>query len=849
VSQEFSFRFPLSNGLHARPASHLAEMVGRLHADVAFANLRNGATANARSVLALVATDTRLDDPCMFRLSGADSAAALAALRDYLCGEFVRCDEPLLEVKAVPGAPLVSRALRAAGLGRHMLGQIACPGLGEGLLVIASAVPRLAAADLAPQGDAAHERVRIGRALAELRADYARSAGAARGASAAVLQAHLGVLNDPALLEKIDQRLGAGGGAAGAVASVIEEYVWLLGGAESFYIRERVLDLEDIGHQLLAKLCGPAAAVPVTVLTQPSVLAAERLTPRQLLALDREHLRGLVLGQAGHTSHTVILARSFNIPTLTGVAQSTLTASAGAPVVVDAQAGLLVLQPGPGVCAFYAEERAKLDRIAGRLERRREQRGETADGRHLEIGANIASDDEAAAAFARGAEGIGLFRTELLFADRSEAPDEEEQYQTYSRVLRAAAGRPVIIRTFDIGGDKPVRFLPLASENNPFLGCRGLRLYARHPGLIRTQLRALWRAARHGPLRVLVPMAGSVEEARAARKLFLAVRDELRCEGTAAGEDVAFGLMLEVPSVAFLMPELCAVADFFSVGTNDLAQYFMAADRENEQVSPLQHPLHPAFLRVLRQLVDGAHNGGRWIGLCGEMADHPAVLPLLVALGFDEISLVAARILPAKAALARLHTAGCRMVLEQALRAATRAHVERSLSAGSGAPLPMLTPALVLTDLDCTTKEQVLRALANALEVDGRTGNATAVEEALWRREEAYSTGFGDGFALPHCKSADVSDSSIAIARLRQPVAWSALDGKPVDIAILLVVRAADHGSEHMRSLARLSRLVTEDSFRARVRAAASREELARLVNEHISTGAPAPTPLTPTAP
>ena len=299
------------------------------------------------------------------------------------------------------------------------------------------------------------------------------------------------------------------------------------------------------------------------------------------------------------------------------------------------------------------------------------------------------------------------------------------------------------------------------------------------------------------------------------------------------------GIMVEVPSVAFVMDELCDEVDFFSVGSNDLTQYFLAVDRDNAKVAGLYSWAHPAFLRLLKTVVDAAHARGKWVGLCGELADVPAALPVLVGLGLDEISVAGPRIPAVKAALASLRSDDCAQRLAAALACRTRAEVEAALAkAGPSTAMPMLAADLLHLDADATTKAEAIKLLTDGLGVTGRAERPAAVEEAVWRREETYSTGFGHGFAVPHCKSAAVGASTVSIARLREPIEWGSLDGAPVDVVILLAIRDGggdvDANKEHMRVFAKLSRLVMRDEFRDGIRAAATPAELYGLLHGQL---------------
>lgn len=814
--REHAFSFPLPNGLHARPASHLEEMARGFRADIVLANDHNGRRARVTNVLALVATDTNQHDACRLVVEGEDADAAFAALTGYLSGAFLRCDDPPPVAAGPAEGSSLPRSLRAAGLGEHWRGTVACRGLGWGRVVTVAglAAPPELLAEASRGTDVELER--FDQAVAALLEQLARARRTATGPEAGLLQAHLGMLRDVSFAAQVTARIRAGAAAGPAIAAAVAVIAEGFRHARNPLLRERVLDLEDIAGRLLEKLSGPAGVPRLPALTGPSVIVAESLTPGQLLALDRRQVQALVLGRAGQTSHTVILARSFGIPTLTGVAAAPATLRADTELVVDAELGLAVPAPADAVRRYYERERVKFSRLAAQVSAQTGRPAATADGRRLEVGANIASAGEAAAAFAQGAEGIGVFRTELLFTGSATPPTEDEQCAAYTAAVRAAAGRPVVFRTLDIGGDKPVPFLPLPAEDNPFLGCRGVRLYANHAALLKTQMRAILRAAAQGPAKIMIPMIASLEEVRLAKRLLAEARAELPA-GTPAGE-VAFGIMVEVPSVAFALDELAAEVEFFSLGTNDLAQYFFAADRGNAVVASRYSVFAPAFLRLLRQVVATVRARGRWIGLCGEMAEDARALPLLVGLGLDEISLVAPRIPATKAALAGLNAADCSALLDAALRCADAGAVLDLVAARPAPERPLLAPELIAFDVDARSKAEVIRALVNLLHLAGRTEAPAVVEEAVWRREDLGSTGFGEGFAVPHCKCDAVTAPTVAIARLRTSVHWQALDGRLVDVVVLLAIRASDPAREHLKTLARLSRLAMQDEFRALLR-------------------------------
>lgn len=810
---EIPFEWPLTNGLHARPASHLAELANRFASQCVLINQRSGAEANARSVLSLVAADVRLGDLCGIRISGSDEAVAGAALRQFVTHELPAIDGPLEidEPLAAAGAHarMLPRALRDLDLLWYP-GTPVSRGIGRGKVVKTDGLVLPPELDLEPAGAPAWERERIEKALAAVRdriTDLLRRSASPTGA--AILQAHMAIATDPMLAEKLAELVSGGASAGRAVADAGEFFAARLREAGSQYIRERAADVQDICIQLLEAIYGQdfhPAAVP---LTWPAVVVADSMAPRQFLALDRRWLQALVLGSAGATSHTVILARSLGVPVLAGITGAPLVA--GQDVVVDANRGLLIAQWSPEVRRFYEREETLLRRRQEFLSRGSRVPAATADGRHLEVAANISSAAEVQPAFENGADGIGVFRTEMLFAGRESAPSEEEQFAIYAAAARSGVARPVIIRTLDVGGDKPLAYLNLPREANPFLGYRGVRIYSQHAGLLRTQLRAAIRASACGRIWVMAPMVSCVSEVREFRACVARAQEELKAEGAAFDPAMPVGIMVEVPAVAFMIGALCREADFFSIGTNDLAQYFFAADRDNPAVSAIANVRHPSFLRLLRQIVDAVHDGGRWVGLCGEMGGDVRNLPLMVGLGLDEISGAGSAIPALKDALRLLRVPECRDLLARAMAAVDAGEVEQVLEQARQAPL--VDADLVLLDSAAATKADAIREMVEALYVAGRTESPERLEEAVWAREAVYSTGLGHGLAIPHSKTDAVTDDSIAILRLRQPVEWGSLDGAPVRMVILLATRESA-GSGHMQVLSQLARRLMHRSFR-----------------------------------
>lgn len=819
MSLDYSFACPLQNGVHARPASALEELARSFAADIVLVNQRTGRAANAKSILSIVGADIRFSDPCLLKASGSDEERAITTLGSFIRHTFPRHDGVLPAISVGNHELRLPRMLSHAGA-TFRRGTPVVTGIAEGRIVCASGfrIPAGLKTDGAADRDGEQEKVR--NALEELIGWYGqRIAAMTLGVERELLAAHRSVARDEefrrALSNAIQQ---CGRTAAGAISDAEAHFTSMLSASENPLLKERALDIRDVCSQLIQRIYGSAAGMAGISLSSDSVVVAESLTPCEFLALNREFLKGLVLVQAGTTSHTVILARSFGIPTLVGVENANGTLLHGEEAVVDADLGALVTNLTEAARRYYAMERRRLSGREELLRNFAEKPATTRDGSRLEIAANIATSEEATQALSAGAEGIGLFRTEMLFLDRDMAPDESEQFECYRRVLEAAAGRPVIIRTLDVGGDKPLRYLNLPVEQNPFLGYRALRIYPEFKSLFCTQVRAIIRASAHGTIKLMLPMVSTVEEVRWARRIIAEEQDRCAREGLSYDKEMAVGAMIEVPSAALAIEDLAHELDFFSIGSNDLLQYFTAADRANSRVTDLYDPLLPAFLRLLKQTVFAAHAQKKWIGLCGEMGGQRRLLPLLVGLGLDEISVSGPAIAGIKAALSRLEIPDCQQLLNTAVARSSAAEVGKLLdefSVRHGASL--LSPELILTATNASTKAEALKQAVDLLYVYGRTEQPRVVEDAVWQREMTYSTGFGYGFAIPHCKTAAVQSNSLVLLKLLEPVDWAAVDEKPVRLVILLAIREVEDSTAHMKVLSKLARQIMHEEFRARL--------------------------------
>lgn len=829
---QFAFVCPLLSGLHARPASHLAEAANQFTGDSVLTNKRNGIVADCKSVLGIIAADVRYGDHCIIQTGGLDQVESEAALRKFVTEVLPGCDVPLPAPNAPEASRVFPRSLRAAKA-KFIVGTPLSRGIGQGKVVNVKRMSLHAETPLALNEQL--EFARLQEAVQTVRNRLGEQLKySLTPTGSAILQADLAIASDVVLLQKLSEQVRHGRSAAQAIVETGEYYMKMLENSENEYIRHRSVDIEEICLQLLHEVGGAQTVTPLE-LREPSVLVADTLGPQQLLALDRQRLSALVLEESANTSHTAILARSLGIPALTGVSNGRLALPSGTDVVVDAIRGFAVPHPSPAVYKFYERERQTLHRRKEAWEQRAGELGGTADGRRLEVGANASSVEELTLAFDNGADGIGLFRTEMLFLGREDAPSEEEQFAVYAAAARNAGSRPVIIRTFDIGGDKKVPYLNLKHEENPFLGFRGVRLYQQHAELLQIQLRAILRASAFGAVQIMAPMIASVDEILEFKQAVRQAQQKLAQNGSSFRTDVKIGIMIEIPAVAFHLESLCDEVDFFSIGTNDLSQYFFAADRTNSQVASLLNCREPSFLRFLAQIVDQIRPTGKWVGMCGEMAADRRTLALLVGLGLDEISVPAAEVFDCKRALATYQSGDCVDLLARATDSRSVLQVDELLTSQLlSQNIPLLPEDLVLLTSTSKTKEEVLQEIVDAFYVSGRTDDRDSMEEALWARESEYSTGLGHGFAIPHCKTDAVRANSICILRLEEPIDWDSIQGERVRMVVTLAMRKSESTNSHMQVFSSLARKLDEETFRQSLLNFQSPEQVTAYLSEQL---------------
>lgn len=465
---------------------------------------------------------------------------------------------------------------------------------------------------------------------------------------AAVFESHMMLLDDPEFVGAIEANVEAAMvNAEKALTDVVDMFVGIFDSMEDEYMKERAADVKDVGNRILYNLLGKSME-GMGLLENNTIVVAHDLTPSDTAALDKSKVVAFLTNIGGRTSHSAIMARTLEIPAVVGLGNITKSVKDGDKIIVDGIEGIVILNPSDDQVEEYLARKAKFEAEKEELKKLISVETKTKAGKRIEVVGNIGQPQDVLKVIENGGEGVGLFRTEFLYMDRETMPTEEEQFEAYKFVAEKLEGKPVVIRTLDIGGDKKLPYLPMPEEMNPFLGYRAIRICLDRVDIFKTQLRALLRASAYGNIKIMFPMISSVSEFLKSKEILAECTEELRAEGKAFNEKLETGIMIEIPAAAIMADELAKHVDFFSIGTNDLIQYTLAADRMNEKVSYLYDPMHPAVLRLIKMTIEAAHNAGKWCGMCGEMAGDEEAIPTLVEYGLDEFSMSASSILRAK---------------------------------------------------------------------------------------------------------------------------------------------------------------------------------------------------------
>ncbi|EAH4052938.1 TPA: phosphoenolpyruvate--protein phosphotransferase [Listeria monocytogenes] len=492
---------------------------------------------------------------------------------------------------------------------------------------------------------------------------------------AQIFDAHLLVLNDPELTGPIEESIkNSKTNAETALQETTDMFIGMFESMDNEYMRERAADIKDVRKRVLSHLLGVTIPNPALIDEEVVVVAAD-LTPSDTAQLNRNFVKGFVTDIGGRTSHSAIMARSLEIPAVVGTKEVTASVAKNDIVIIDGLEGNVIIHPTEEQIAHYEKIKSDFALQQAEWDKLKNEKTVSKDGVHVELAANIGTPNDLEGVISNGGEAVGLYRTEFLYMGRDNFPTEEEQFEAYKAVVSGMDGKSVVVRTLDIGGDKTLPYLELPEEMNPFLGFRAIRLCFANEELFRTQLRALLRASVYGNLKIMFPMIATVNEFRQARDILLDEKAKLKAAGTEVSDSIELGIMIEIPAAAVLADQFAKEVDFFSIGTNDLIQYTMAADRMNERVSYLYQPYNPSILRLVKMVIDASHKEGKWTGMCGEMAGDQTAVPFLLGLGLDEFSMSASSILKSRSLIKRLDQSEMVKLAEEALNKSTAEEV------------------------------------------------------------------------------------------------------------------------------------------------------------------------------
>ena len=520
-------------------------------------------------------------------------------------------------------------------------------------------------------------------ALAKSKAQLESIKSNAGETMAEILDAHIMILEDTELIDAINMKIELEKqDAISSTDETIAFFADLFKNMDNEYMKERAADMIDIGYRIVMNMLGKE--IPsLMALEEPVIIVSHDITPSDTAQMKKDMVLGFLTNIGGRTSHSAIMARSLEIPAILGLSDITTKVKNGDIVCFDGEEGIVYLNPDSETINKYNSKSQELSKEKEMLSTLKNQKSESTDGHHIEIAANIGSPEDARKADEYGCEGIGLYRTEFLYMDRENLPSEEEQFEAYKAVLEVMGERPVVIRTLDIGGDKKLPYLPLPEEMNPFLGYRAIRICLAQPDIFKVQLRALLRASIYGNLRIMYPMISCVEEVRAANAILDECKKELENEGISYSNNIQVGIMVEIPAAAVAADLIADEVDFFSIGTNDLIQYTCAVDRMNEKISHLYNAFNPAVLRLIKNVIDAAHNNNIWCGMCGETAGDKRLIPIYLGMGLDEFSMSASSILKARKQVSELSYEQMKAMAEKALKLKTSDEIQSFIASSA----------------------------------------------------------------------------------------------------------------------------------------------------------------------
>ena len=657
-------------GLHARPAKVFVNTAKQYEADI---RVEHGSKkANAKSLISMLTLGVESGSQIRILVDGADEEVAMKALETIVSNGLGEGD--MLEEESPQPPPKPTNGQKPSPveveIAANMLKGIpAAPGIAIGPIFLLQH-EEIEIDETFQGASAEQERLQkaIERARAQLIALHKNMLKSTTASEAAIFEVHLEILDDPDLLDAVLGKINKRQSAAQAWRTTIDARAKAMAELNDPLLAGRSADIQDVGYRVLRLLMG-ADDQRVSLPDHPVILVATDLSPSDTAALDRNKVLGFVTAAGGPTAHSAIIARALSLPAVVSIGERVLELENLTTVILNGSNGTLTIEPDAAALGTAQATQQQLQEAKSAAEKSADQPAITKDGHRVEVVANIGGVADAEKATVSGAEGVGLLRTEFLFLERTAAPTEQEQFEVYRDIVQAMEGKPIIVRTLDIGGDKPLPYIDVAPEANPFLGERGIRLCLNRPELLRKQLRAILRAAEFGPLRIMFPMVADLSEWRAARDMVAEVQAELNAP------QVELGIMIEVPSAALMADAFAQEVDFFSIGTNDLTQYTLAMDRMHPSLAGKSDGLHPAVLRLIAGTVEAAHAAGKWVGVCGELGADPQAVPILLGMGVDELSVSVPAVASVKAQVRSLTLDEAKLQAQRALASGTAAEV------------------------------------------------------------------------------------------------------------------------------------------------------------------------------
>lgn len=819
-----------NNGIHARPASFLAEFCQHFNSDIQIKRLDSYEFKNAKSAISIVGTNILYNDDFVVNVHGEDEDVASKNIEEYMNGEWLSCDDNNEQEAVNQDVNYLPEIFKATEQ-NYIKARSVVPG------IAISSLERLKDSTLGKDYflgiDKGSIQDEIGKfdkarsnAITELQSKLANSDDNERK----LIKFQIQFISDEEIKSKVYCQIYNGYPALEAINKVVDFYIDQFRNSTSEYIRQRDVDAYDIGYRLMSYIDEKIVELIKPVVDHECILLCKTLTPGQFLSLDKSKIKGLIISNIGETSHTIILAKAYGIPTLINVDDSLFFEAINTQVVLDGYLGICVYQVKDRIQTYYDHELTTYAKVKEINDQYIHDITYTKDQQRVEVAANIINAEECEAAFRNGAESIGLLRTEMMYIDSDTCPPKEEILNQINDVLSHTNGKPIIVRTLDIGGDKPAKYIDFGEESNPFLGYRGVRIYKDNYNIFKELIESLLLAKSQDNIKIMVPMISCLEEVVWFKNEIEKFKNEIK-----VNNKIEIGIMVEVPSIAFMLESCCKIVDFFSIGTNDLMQYFMAADRENSKISYLYNRYNPAFIKFLNYIISTVKKNGKWVGVCGELASDPDFSKLLVGMGVDELSVGCSSVPRVKRHVANLQGDKCRELLNSVIPLETSDEISSVVGETEcgDSKHEIISKDNIHVGLDFIDKDSAIKYLVDNLYVNNLTKNKYSLEQDIWNREKTYSTDIGFGFAIPHTKSKNIEKTAISICKLSNPIKWGENE---VSIIIMLTIKDGENSAanEHMKIFSLLARKIMNSDFRDSLSACKSNADIETLMKESL---------------